>query len=74
MSATLTINLDADVLELAEQQAKAHHTTVSQVVAEQLRVMAENWQNSRSGKTPVTDSLRAVVKLPPNFDEKSAIA
>ena len=73
MSATLTVNLDADILQLAEQEAKARHTTLPEVVAQQLRVMAHNWQDSRAGKTPVTDALRGVVKLPPDFDERAAV-
>ncbi len=73
MSATLTINLDADVLQFAEQEARSRHTTLPEVVAHQLRVMARNWQESKAGKTPVTDALRGVVKLPPDFDERTAL-
>lgn len=73
MSATLTVNLDSEVLQLAEQEAKARHTTLPEVVAHQLRVMARNWQDSRTGKTPVTDALRGAVKLPPDFDERAAL-
>lgn len=73
MSATLTVNLDPDVLQLAEQEAKARHTTIPEVVAQQLRVMARNWQDSRAGKTPVTDALRGAVKLPQDFDERAAL-
>ncbi|MBM3832860.1 MAG: hypothetical protein FJ403_06220 [Verrucomicrobia bacterium] len=73
MSATLTVNLDAEVLRLAEQEAKARHTTLPEVVAHQLRVMARNWQETRAGKTPVTDALRGAVKVPPDFDERAAI-
>ena len=62
MSATLTIQLDSDVLQNAEQEAKARHTTLPEVVTQQLRVMARNWQTSRAGKTPVTDTLRGAVK------------
>ena len=72
MSATLTINLDSDVLQLAEQEAKARHTTLPEVVAHQLRVMARNWRESKAGRTPVTDSLRGAVELPPDFDERTA--
>ena len=68
MSTTLTVNLDADVLHLAEQEAKARHTTLPEVVAQQLRVMARNWPDSRAGKTPVTDALRGAVNLPPDFE------
>jgi predicted transcriptional regulator len=73
MSATLTITLDSDVLHLAEQEARSRHTTLPEVVAQQLRVMARNWQDSRAGKTPVTDALRGAAKLPPNFDESAAM-
>ncbi len=73
MSATLTVNLDSEVLRLAEQEARAHHTTLPEVVEQQLRVMARNWQDSRAGKTPVTDALRGAVKLPRDFDERAAL-
>lgn len=73
MSATLTVHLDADILKLAEQEAKARHTTFPEVVTHQLRVMARNWQESNAGKTPVTDALRGAVKLPPDFDERGAL-
>ena len=73
MSATLTVNLDSEVLQLAEQEARARHTTLPEIVAHQLRVMARNWQDSRAGKTPVTDALRGAVKLPADFDERTAV-
>ncbi len=73
MSAILTINLDSDVLQLAEQEAKARHTTLPEVVAQQLQVMARNWQDSRAGRTPITDALRGAVKLPADFDERAAL-
>ena len=73
MSATLTVNLDSEIFQLAEQEARARHTTLPEVVAHQLRVMARNWQDSRAGRTPVTDALRGAVKLPPDFDERDAL-
>lgn len=73
ISATSTVNLDADVLQLAEQEARSRHTTIPEVVAHQLRVMARNWQESKAGKTPVTDALRGAVKLPPDFDERATL-
>jgi predicted transcriptional regulator len=73
MSATFTINLDSDILQLAEQEARSRHTTLPEVVAHQLRVMARNWQDSRAGKTPVTDALRGAVKLPADFDARAAL-
>jgi hypothetical protein len=73
MSTTLTVSLDSDLLQLAGQEAKARHTTLPQVVVQQLRVMARNWQDSRAGRTPVTDALRGAVKLPPDFDKRTAL-
>lgn len=73
MSATVTVNLDSEVVQLAEQEAKARHTTLPEVIAHQLRVMARNWQDSRAGKTPLTDSLRGAVKLSPGFNERAAL-
>lgn len=69
----MTIQLDSDVLQNAEQEAKARHTTLPEVVAQQLRVMARNWQTSRAGQTPVTDALRGAVTLPPDFDASAAL-
>jgi Family of unknown function (DUF6364) len=73
MSATLTLKLDSRILELAEHEAKAHDTTVAEVIGSQLRIMAQNWQDSRAGKTPRTDALRGAVKLPENFDARAAL-
>ncbi len=73
MSATLTVNLDSEVLHSAEQEARARHTTLPEVVVQQLRVMARNWQDSRAGRTPLTDALRGAVKLPRGFDEQAAL-
>jgi hypothetical protein len=73
VSATLTVNLDSETVRLAEQEAQARHTTVAEVVARQLSVMARNWQESRAGKTPITDALRGAVKLPPDFDEQATL-
>jgi hypothetical protein len=73
MSATLTVNLDSETLLLAEREAHARHTTLSEVVALQLSVMARNWQDSLAGRTPITDGLRGAVALPPDFDEPTAL-
>ena len=73
MSATLTIDLDSEIFHSAEQAAKARHTTLPEVLAHQIRVMARNWQDSRAGKTPITDALRGALNLPPGFDEKAAL-
>ncbi len=73
MSATLTIELDSDVLRAAERGGSTSHH-VPGVVALQLRVMALNWQESRTGRTPVTDQLRGSVTLPTDFDERAVLA
>ena len=73
MSATLTVTLDAETLRLAEEEAQVRHTTLPEVVAQQLRVMARNRHESREGRTPVTDALRGAVILPPDFDERAAL-
>jgi len=74
MSGTLTIHVDPEVLQSAEEEAKARQTTLPEVVARQLRVMARNWQDSRAGKTPITDALRGAVEVPADFDEQDALA
>jgi hypothetical protein len=74
VSATLTIQLDADVLKSAELEAHARRTTVSDIVSQQLKVMAQNWHDSQMGKTPIADSLRGTISLPANFDERATLA
>jgi hypothetical protein len=74
MNSTLTVSLDDEVLALAEQQAQALHTTLTEVIRHQLNVMARNWKDSRAGKTPITDNLRGSVKLPPDFDAQKILA
>jgi len=73
MNATLTLNLHPDVLERAEQEARRRDTTIAEVVARQLEVMAHNWQESNAGKTPITDELRGVISLPAGFDERAVL-
>jgi len=73
VSVTLTVNLDADILQSAEQEARARHTTLPELVSQQLRLMARNWQDSNAGKTPVTDALRGAVELPVDFNERDAL-
>jgi uncharacterized protein DUF6364 len=74
MSSTLTLNLDNEVLALAEQEARARKTTLTEVVSHQLNVMARNWKDSHAGKTPLADNLRGSVKLPTDFDEQKVLA
>jgi hypothetical protein len=74
MSFNLTVNLDKEVLVLAEQEAQARHTTLTEVVRHQLNVMARNWKDSHAGKTPITDNLRGSVKLPSDFDDQKILA
>ena len=73
MHVTLTIDLDSEVLEFAEREARHRRTSLPEVVGEQLRVMARNWRESQAGNTPITDALRGSVQLPPDFDEKTAL-
>lgn len=74
MNATLTISLDSEILEMAAKGASVHHTTVEDLVTQQLRVIARNWQESRSGATPITDSLRGSVAWPLQEAEDSLLA
>jgi len=74
MNATLTLPLDPQILALAEQEARVRHTTVPDLVAQQLRIMAHNWQDSLAGQTPLTDALRGAVQLPQDFDRRITVA
>jgi|GEM_PF-866782 len=67
------IDVDLEVLRRAEREAEARHTTLQRIVTELVRVMARNWQGSRAGRTPITDSLRGAVKLPGNFREREVL-
>ena len=74
MNATLTVQLDAEVLHSAEQEALAHHLTLPEIVRRQLTVMAENWRDSQAGRTPLTDELRGSLVLPAGSDPRDIIA
>lgn len=73
MSTTLIVELEPEVMALAEQEAQARHTTLPAVVGQHLRVMARNRQESRAGRTPVTDALRGTVQLPADFDRRATL-
>lgn len=73
MSTTFTIDLDPQVLQHAEQEARRRHTTVADIVGRQLHIMALNWQDSQARKTPLTDALRGAVPRPSEFDERAAL-
>ncbi len=73
MNATLTVQLDAEVLQFAEQEARAHRVTLPEVVRRQLTVMAENWRDSHAGRTPLTDALRSSLVLPPEADTREVV-
>lgn len=64
MNATLTVQLDAEVLQSAEQEARAHRMTLPEMVRRQLTIMADNWRDSQAGRTPLTDELRGSFVLP----------
>ena len=49
-------------------------TTVAEIVARQLRVMARNWEESEAGRTPITDELRGVISMPAEFDEQEELS
>ena len=74
MSATVTVDLDSEIMALAEQEARTRKTTISAIVSQQLTVMAHNWSASQAGQTPITDSLRGSVKLPVDFNHQSLLA
>jgi len=73
MNATLNLDLDPEILREAEMQARSRNTTLASIVARQLGIMALNWKDSQSGKTPLTDFLRGSVHLPADFDLKATL-
>jgi hypothetical protein len=74
MNATLTVDVEREVLEQAAREAQAHNTSLPQAVERLLRVMAENWRLSAQGSTPVTDSLRGCLPLASDADYRGIVA
>lgn len=68
MNATLTVDVETEVLEQAAREAQAHNSSLPQAVERLLCVMAENWRLSTEGRTPVTDSLRGCAPLASDGD------
>ena len=73
MSATFSLDVDPEVLRLAEEAAGARQISLSKMISEYLETVADNRRDSSAGKSPVTDSLRGSVKLPENFDQREAV-
>ena len=73
MSATFSVDLDAEVLRLAEEEARARQTSLSEMVSGYLSVLAKNRRESAAGKTPGSDSLRGAVKLPESFVARDVV-
>ncbi len=74
MSATLTLELDAEVLRLADEVAQARHTTVPDLVRQHLYVLAGNCRASMLKRSPNTDALRGVLDLPTEQDYRKVLA
>ena len=68
MSTTVTLQLDAEVMQQAEREARARKTTVSEVVTQQLKIMAQNWTESQASRTPITDELHGSLRAPGEAD------
>ncbi len=64
MSATLTVNLDSEILQLAEQEARARHTTLPEVVARQLRVWLAIGRRAGRARHRPRMHCAAAAKLP----------
>jgi len=74
MNATLTVDVETEVLEQAAREAQAHNSSLPQAVERLLRVMAANWRLSTQGRTPVTDSLRGCAPLASDVDYRGIVA
>ena len=63
------------LLNFLKQEARnLTGTRVARLKAIKTEDEFRNWQESKAGRTAITDSLRGAVKAPPDFDERAALA
>ena len=68
----LTLTAPAEVIALAEEQARMTHTSISAMFVNFILAKAKKskTRQSRRNVGPLTQSLTGIVKLPKDFDEK----
>lgn len=71
MDVKLTLKLDDGVIKNAKTYARNHHTSISSLVEDYLKVLATEVKPPIE-VTPLVKSLSGVIRVEEDFDEKKA--
>jgi len=71
MNTKLTLNLKEAVIERAKQYAKSQNTSLSRIIENFLQNLTDT-ENEKDEISPLVKSLSGVIKLPEDFDHKTA--
>jgi hypothetical protein len=73
MKKKITLILEKSLIKKAEKYANEKGFTLSEIVDKYLEFVIHNHTNIEISKTPISDSLRGILKSPDNFNYDKAL-
>jgi hypothetical protein len=77
MKTKLTLRLDEEVIKKAKKYAQSHHTSISELLENYLKLLVSRDKKLMAEDDPEEYSsitqLRGIIKLPKNFDYKKEL-
>jgi hypothetical protein len=70
MHTKLTLKLSKKVIDKAKGYAKSKHTSLSVLVENYFKSLAEEKENSEKELSPIVQELSGIIELPEGFDMK----
>ncbi len=70
MNTKLTLKLDKSAIERAKLYAKSRHTSLSALVENYFKSLAEEKQPTEMELSPIVQELSGIIELPKDFDLK----
>lgn len=70
MNTKLTLKLDKDIIEQAKLYAKEKHTSLSVLVANYFKTLAENKYEAEIELSPIVQELSGIIELPEDYNLK----
>lgn len=70
MNTKLTLKLDKNVIERAKSYAKERHTSLSVLVANYFKSLAEDNNQQDLELSPIVQELSGIIELPEDFNLK----
>lgn len=70
MNTKLTLKLNKNVIDMAKLYAKTKQTSLSVLVENYFKSLAEKEENSEIELSPIVQELSGIIELPDDFDLK----